>query len=92
VTGGQIFVDETKQRDYLLVAGVVLPGDLAATRAVMRGLVLGGQRRVHMAKESDPRRRSIAAAICETGPVVKDRVTRRHSHMAQGRWRRVGHR
>jgi len=67
VTGGQIFVDETKQRDYLLVAGVVLPGDLAATRAVMRGLVLGGQRRVHMAKESDPRRRSIAAAICETG-------------------------
>ena len=67
MTGEQIFVDESKQRDYLLVAGMVLPDDLATTRAVMRGLALGGQRRVHMAKESDPRRRSIAAAICETG-------------------------
>ncbi len=66
MTGDQIFVDETKQRDYLLVAGVVLLGNPATTRAVMRGLVLGGQRRVHMAKEGDPRRRSIAAAICET--------------------------
>jgi len=49
------------------MVGVVLLGDMAATRAVMRGLVLGGQRRVHLTKESDPRRRSIAAAICETG-------------------------
>ena len=49
------------------MVGVVLPGDLAATRAVMRGLVLGGQRRVHMTKESHPRRRSIAPAICERG-------------------------
>jgi hypothetical protein len=28
---------------------------------------VGGQRRVHMAKKGDPRRRSIAAAICQAG-------------------------
>jgi len=67
VTGGQIFVDETKQRDYPLVAGVVLPGDLRRTRAVIRGLVVGVQRQVHMGQESVRRPRLIAAAICETG-------------------------
>jgi len=29
---GHVFVDETKHRGYLLVAGVVLPEDLAAMR------------------------------------------------------------
>lgn len=33
----------------------------------MRGLVLKGQRRVHMKKESDQRKRAITAAICGAG-------------------------
>lgn len=62
-----IYVDESKNRDYLLVAAVVLTGDLEVTRRVIRGLVLQGQGRVHMKKESESRKRQIASVICETG-------------------------
>jgi hypothetical protein len=62
-----VFVDETKHRGYLLVAGVVVPGDLDAVRRVLRGLVLPGQRRLHMKDENDQRRRSIATAISVSG-------------------------
>ncbi len=62
-----VFVDETKQRGYLLVAGVVVPGDLDPVRRVLRGLVLPGQRRLHMKDENDQRRRSIATAIAVGG-------------------------
>ncbi len=57
-----VFVDETKRRGYLLVASVVVPGDVESLRRMLRGLVLPGQRRLHMKDESD-RRRSIATAI-----------------------------
>jgi len=63
VSGSHVFVDETKRRGYLLVAGVVLPEDLDGVRRVLRGLVLPGQRRLHMKDESDSRKRSIATAI-----------------------------
>ena len=62
-----LFVDESKEHDYLLVASVQVSGELDDLRKLMRGLVLRGQRRVHMKKESDPRRRAIAAAICGAG-------------------------
>ncbi len=58
-----VFVDETKRRGYLLVASAVVPGELDATRRMLRGLVLPGQRRLHMKDESDSRKRSIATAI-----------------------------
>lgn len=67
MTGGQVFVDETKRRGYLLVAALVLPDDLDPIRKVLRGLVLPGQRRLHMKDESDPRKRSIATAIAASG-------------------------
>ena len=67
LSGTHVFVDESKQRNYLLVASVHRAEDLDDLRKVMRGLVLKGQRRVHMAKESDARRRAIAAAICGAG-------------------------
>jgi hypothetical protein len=60
---GHVFVDESKQRDYLLVAAAVTPGDLVAARRVLRALVMPGQRRVHMKKEGDPRRSAIIDAI-----------------------------
>jgi len=62
-----VFVDETKRRGYLLVASAVVPSDLDATRRMLRGLVLPGQRRLHMKDESDPRKRSIATAIAVSG-------------------------
>lgn len=67
VTGGQLFLDETKRRDYLLVAAAVPPGDLQPARRLLRGLVLPGQRRLHMNAESDPRRRVIADAVLASG-------------------------
>jgi hypothetical protein len=62
-----VVVDETKRRGYLLVAGVVVPGDLESVRRMLRGLVLPGQRRLHMKDENDQRRRSIATAITVSG-------------------------
>lgn len=65
--GCHLFADETKERDYLMVACTIPVGDLNDARSEMRGLVLPGQRRVHMKKESDPRKRLITSAICDTG-------------------------
>lgn len=64
---GHVFVDETKRRGYLLVAGVVLPEDLDPIRRILRGLVLPGQRRLHMKDENDARKGSIATAVAVSG-------------------------
>jgi hypothetical protein len=76
---GHVFVDETKHRGYLIVASVVMPGDLDRTRKLLRSLVLPGQRRLHMKDdESGPRKRTIATAIIATGirTTVYDAATR----------------
>jgi len=41
--------------------------ELESTRRMLRGLVLPGQRRLHMKDESDSRKRSIATAIADSG-------------------------
>lgn len=64
---GHVFVDETKNGDYLMVAAVAVPGDLKALRRTVAGLVMPGQRRLHMRKEGDSRRRLIADAIVRSG-------------------------
>lgn len=61
--GAHVFVDETQQRGYLLVAAAVEPAGLHTARRVLHDLVLPGQRRLHMQKESDPRRRQILSAL-----------------------------
>lgn len=66
-TGGQVFVDESKATDYLLIGTVVVPGQLVTARRVVRNLILPGQRRIHMKRESDRRRRTILAAIRAAG-------------------------
>jgi len=65
-----VFLDETKRHGYVVAAAAVPPGDLALLRSVVRGLVLSGQRRVHMKDERDPRRREIAAALVDAGVEV----------------------
>jgi hypothetical protein len=64
MTARHIYVDETKQRGYVLVASVHIADELDDLRKTMRGFVLRGQTRIHMAKESDQRRRAICDAIC----------------------------
>jgi len=64
---GHVFVDETKGRHYLLVAGVVMPPGLDPVRRTLRTLVMPGQRRLHMAKERDQRRRQIVDAFLASG-------------------------
>lgn len=46
---------------------MVLPAELTPARALVRSLVLPGQRRVHMKKENEPRKRAIADAIVASG-------------------------
>ena len=69
-TGAQVFVDESKAGDYLLVAAIIVPSQLAAARKAVRGLILPGQRRIHMNGESDRRRRLILSAVTEVAPAV----------------------
>lgn len=64
------FVDETKEGGYLVVAAVIVARDLDSSRTQMRALCLPGQVRLHFTKESPPRRRKIAAAICRTSTQV----------------------
>jgi hypothetical protein len=58
-----VFVDETKARDYIMVAAVVVPGDLRAIRRELNDLMLPGQRRLHMRAERDARKRALADTI-----------------------------
>ena len=62
-----LFIDESKSRHYVLAAAEVSREDFAAHRAELRSLVLPGQRRLHFAKESDPRRRAILTALTRLG-------------------------
>lgn len=58
-----IYVDETKQKDYLLVASVHVADNIDTVRGIIRDLLLPGQRYLHMKDENDGRKRTIAAAL-----------------------------
>jgi|SRR5579875_76016 len=60
-----LFIDESKTRDYIVVAAVVLPADIAAYRASINSLRMKGQRRIHFTTESPERRRKILSALTE---------------------------
>lgn len=63
MTARHIYVDETKHRDYLMVAAVVLGEDLTSARAVVQDLLKPGQRHLHMKDEADGRKETIAKAL-----------------------------
>lgn len=63
MAGEHLFIDESSRRNYYFSVAIVGPTDLASARQSMRGLLLRGQRSLHMKDESDPRRRSILSAI-----------------------------
>jgi hypothetical protein len=59
-----VFVDESERHGtYLLCATAFHSSNLHKARTIMRGLAKAGQRRVHMVKEQDPRRREILNVI-----------------------------
>jgi hypothetical protein len=86
VTARHIYVDETKQRDYLLVASVHVTTELAALRQLIRGLLLPGQRYLHMKDEKDGRKRTIAQALVDAG--VQATIYRAGAHHRNERQRR----
>lgn len=69
MTARHIYVDETKERGFVLVASVHLGPDVDTLRKTIRKLVLPGQNRIHMTKESDGRRKEIIGVICAAGGV-----------------------
>jgi hypothetical protein len=58
-----VYIDESKVRDYLLVAVGLDRRELRTARAAITELILRGQSRLHMRKESDARRKLILSRI-----------------------------
>jgi hypothetical protein len=67
VTARHIYVDETKERGYVMVASAHLGSEAAVLRSTLRQLVLPGQHRLHMAKENSAPRRAVVEVICAAG-------------------------
>jgi hypothetical protein len=59
------YVDESKRGPYLMCVCVVDPPDRDLVRKTLTGLLVGGQRRLHMKTESDQRKRLILSALSE---------------------------
>lgn len=59
------YVDESKAKDYLLVSVALDSGSLHRARGTVRSMILPGQSRLHMRKESDRRRRYVLEALSE---------------------------
>lgn len=62
-----VFVDETKERCYLVAAAALRPATVTAARQAIKALIMPRQRRIHFAKESNPRREKILNVISELG-------------------------
>ena len=86
-----MYIDETKARNYLMVAAAVVPEDDREVRGAVRSLILPGQRRLHMHDERDSRRRQIlstltsvgvTATIYDAGGAERPQLTRRAACLA----------
>lgn len=60
-----IYVDESKRREYLVVAAVISLADLGASRDRLRSLLLPRQPRLHFRDERDNRKHKIIGAVLE---------------------------
>jgi hypothetical protein len=65
-----LFVDESKRSDYLIASAAVEQDRVAALRRELRGLLLPGQRRLHMVKERPARQRLILSTISRSAASV----------------------
>jgi|UPI0008DAB74A hypothetical protein len=62
-----LFLDESKENNYIIVVAAVADGDVTRLRSATAGLRLPRQQRVHFVKESVPRRRKILQAFENLG-------------------------
>jgi hypothetical protein len=62
-----LFLDESVRKNYLVCAVVARPFELARSRTALRELCLPRQRRLHMEREQEPRRRFILDRIVRLG-------------------------
>jgi hypothetical protein len=62
-----VFIDETKERGYVLVAAVITVSMLAVARKAINSHVMPRQRRVHFSRERDSRRNLILETIISLG-------------------------
>ncbi|WP_421083702.1 hypothetical protein [Rothia nasimurium] len=58
-----VFIDESKNKDYLLITTLMVHGDLSIARKKLRSLLLPGQERFHMKNERDSRRKELLSLI-----------------------------
>jgi len=62
-----LFIDESKERDYIVVVAALADGDVSRMRTATSELRLRGQNRIHFVKESNQRRRKILKRFDELG-------------------------
>lgn len=65
MSGASVFVDESKAKDYLLIAAAIVPRDVAECRRAVRELILPRQSRLHMKQENDSRKRRMLDTFAE---------------------------
>lgn len=65
--GEHVFVDETKEKTYIVAAAVVSVSDLNRLRTTMRALLLPRQSHLHFVREKNSRRGKILTKILECG-------------------------
>lgn len=63
--GSHVFIDESKERGYTLVAATIVPKDVAAVRRSVSELRHRGARCIHMSKEGDASRKRIVGGLSE---------------------------
>lgn len=68
-TRAHMYVDESAASDYLVIGALVASADVARARAAMKGLLLPGQRSLHMKNERN-RAGQILGVVIELQPRV----------------------
>lgn len=69
--GEHVFIDESTQKNYLVVCSVMPSGSVTEARKAMKSLLLPGQRSLHMKDEGkDGRQRQIVRVITNLAPRV----------------------
>ncbi|RPF22789.1 hypothetical protein [Myceligenerans xiligouense] len=67
LVGCQVFADETKAKEFTIVAAFVPPHKVHVLRSAMRGHRMRGQRSIHFNSERDAVRRAVLRTLVEFG-------------------------
>lgn len=65
----EVFVDEARRADYMLVAAVVASGDLTESRRIMREIKPRNCNRIHMHSEGKASRAKIVSEFVRRSPI-----------------------